>query len=61
VPVVPVALIGLNEIRAEKMRWFRSGRVIVRVGRAIHFEEGTKPAEITARLEERLLQLLKNN
>lgn len=56
VPVVPVALIGLGEMR--KTRWFRSGRLEVRVGEAIAVAEDEEPAELTARLEARLRELL---
>ena len=53
VPIVPVALVGLGEIRASGARWFRSGKIEVRIGRAIAAaEEESDPAEITARLEE---------
>jgi long-chain acyl-CoA synthetase len=52
-PIVPVALIGLGELRASGERWFRSGKIEVRIGRAIPAaEEESDPAEITARLEE---------
>ncbi len=43
VPVVPVALIGLGEMRAGRTRWFRSGRLEVRVGKAFPIEEGAEP------------------
>ena len=56
VPVVPVALIGLGEMR--ETRWFRSGRLEVRVGEAIAVAEEEEPAELTARLEARLRELL---
>jgi len=52
-PIVPVALVGLGELRASGERWFRSGKIEVRIGRAIPAaEEESDPAEITARLEE---------
>ena len=35
VPVVPVALIGLGEMRRGKTRWFRSGQLEVHVGEAV--------------------------
>jgi long-chain acyl-CoA synthetase len=57
VPVVPVALIGLGEMRAGKRRWFRSGQLEVRVGEAVPFEEGQEPAQLTAKLEESLRRL----
>lgn len=57
VPVVPVALVGLGEIRAQGARWFRSGRLEVHIGEAITVEEGTDPAQLTARLEARIRTL----
>ena len=59
VPIVPVALVGLGEIRASGARWFRSGKIEVRIGRAIPAaEEESDPAELTARLEEAVRGLL---
>jgi long-chain acyl-CoA synthetase len=57
VPVVPVALIGLGEIRMGKVRWLRSGRLGVRVGKAVPVEEGVDPAQLTAMLEESVRRL----
>ena len=58
VPVVPVALVGLGEMRVRKTRWFRSGRLEVRVGQAIRVPEGMEPARVTAMLEASLRGLL---
>jgi len=55
VPIVPVALIGLDEMR--KTRWFRSGHLEIHVGAAIPVDESLTPAELTARLEESVRQL----
>jgi long-chain acyl-CoA synthetase len=53
VPIVPVALVGLGELRASGERWFHSGKIEVRIGRAIPAaDEESDPAEFTARLEE---------
>jgi long-chain acyl-CoA synthetase len=57
VPVVPVALIGLGEMRTGKTRWFRSGQLEVHVGDAVAVEEGAEPAQLTARLEENVRRL----
>jgi long-chain acyl-CoA synthetase len=57
VPSVPVALIGLGELRAGKMRWFRSGRLEVRVGEVVPVDEVARPAELTARFEESVRRL----
>ncbi len=51
VPVVPVALIGLGEMRRTR-RWLRSGRLEIRVGEAIPVDDGIGGAELTARFEE---------
>jgi long-chain acyl-CoA synthetase len=56
VPVLPVALIGLGELRSRK-RWFRSGRLEVRVGEPVTMPEQTSPTEWTATLESALRRL----
>jgi long-chain acyl-CoA synthetase len=59
VPIVPVALVGLGEIRASGGRWLRSGKIEVRIGRPIPAaEDESDPAEFTARLEEAVRGLL---
>jgi long-chain acyl-CoA synthetase len=57
VPVVPVALMGLGEMRAARTRWLRSGKLEVHVGAAVPFEEGAGPAQLTAKLEESVRRL----
>jgi long-chain acyl-CoA synthetase len=57
VPVVPVALIGLGEMRAGKTRWFRSGQLEVRIGEAVPVDEAADPAQLTAKLEQSVRQL----
>jgi long-chain acyl-CoA synthetase len=57
VPVVPVALIGLGEMRAGKTRWFRSGQLEVHVGEVVPVEEGSEPAQLTMSLEESVRRL----
>ncbi len=62
VPIVPVALVGLGELRASGERWFRSGKIEVRIGRAIaEATEETDPAELTATLEEAVRGLVGTN
>jgi len=59
VPVLPVALLGLGELKASQHRWFRSGSIEVRLGDAIHFAPQESESAITVRLHaevERLLQ-----
>ena len=57
VPVVPVVLIGLGELRAAKARWFRSGRLEVRLGEVVPVDEESEPAELTSRFEESIRRL----
>jgi long-chain acyl-CoA synthetase len=57
VPVIPVAIVGLDEMKSGKIRWFRSGRLEIRVGAAIAIDELTAPAQIAAQLEDRLRRL----
>jgi long-chain acyl-CoA synthetase len=57
VPVVPVALIGLGELRATKSGWFRSGQLEVRVGEVIPIDEESDPAKLTSRFEESIRRL----
>ena len=52
VPVLPVALIGLGQMRRGEVGWFRSGRLAVRVGRVIPAGESDEPAELAAKFEQ---------
>jgi len=58
VPVVPVATLGLGEMKAGRRRWFRSGHLEVRVGDAIRFGPEESEAAITARLRDEVVRLL---
>jgi long-chain acyl-CoA synthetase len=49
--VLPVALLGLERIAAKKAKWFRTGRLEVRIGNAFPWTPSTSPAEWTAELE----------
>ena len=57
VPILPVALIGLGELRASQSRWFRSGKLEVRIGTPIPWDESAEPAKLTATLEQTIRQL----
>ena len=57
VPVLPVALIGLGQMRRGEVGWFRSGRLAVRVGRMIPAGESDEPAELAAKFEESVRRL----
>jgi long-chain acyl-CoA synthetase len=58
VPVLPVAIRGLGELKTGARKWFRSGTIEVRVGEAIHFGTEVSEAAITARLHEEVEKLL---
>jgi long-chain acyl-CoA synthetase len=49
VPVLPVALVGLDEMH--RSGWFRSRLLEIRIGEIIPVDESVDPAELTARLE----------
>jgi hypothetical protein len=56
VPVVPIKIEGLFELKQAK-RYFSSGVVTVKIGGAVRFPEGMPPEEIAARLEEKMENL----
>jgi long-chain acyl-CoA synthetase len=58
VPVLPIALRGLGELKTRKRRWFRSGTLQVRIGQPIHFPPDATEAAITARLHAEVENLL---
>jgi long-chain acyl-CoA synthetase len=58
VPVLPIALRGLGELKTRKRRWFRSGTLQVRIGQPIHFLPDATEAAITARLHAEVENLL---
>jgi long-chain acyl-CoA synthetase len=57
-PVLPVALIGLGEIKQRRQRWFRPGTVTIRVADPMTMKSGETPQDFTARLEARFRELL---
>jgi len=58
VPVLPVALVGLSELKQQRKGWFRSGKLTVRVGDPIRFTQDDTPEQITARLYDAVKALL---
>ncbi|HEX6493968.1 MAG TPA: AMP-binding protein [Acidobacteriaceae bacterium] len=58
VPVLPVAMVGLGEIKQRQRRWFRPGTVTIRVGEPVTMEAGETPQEFTARLEAQFREML---
>jgi long-chain acyl-CoA synthetase len=57
-PVLPVAVVGVGQIKQRKGRWFRPGTVTIRVADAMTMESGETPQDFTARLEARMRDLL---
>ena len=56
VPVLPVALVGLREM--DQRGWFRSKLLEIRIGEPIPVDEEAEPAELTAKLEKAVRDLL---
>jgi long-chain acyl-CoA synthetase len=48
---LPVYLGGAAEIKAQRLSWFRSGRVSVHVGQAVRPPEAGDPSDLTRELE----------
>jgi long-chain acyl-CoA synthetase len=58
--VLPVALRGLGELKASDERWFRSGRIEVRVGEPLRLSPTESEADIAARLHDEVERLLRD-
>jgi long-chain acyl-CoA synthetase len=58
VPVLPIAIRGLGELKTRQRGWFRSGSIEVRVGRPIRFSPIESEAAITERLHAEVEALL---
>jgi len=56
--VLPVALVGLEQIIKTGGRWFHSGRVSVRVGEPIPYDPHSTPDQTTQRLQAAMAKLL---
>lgn len=57
--VLPVGLAGLGAMKTGRQKWFRSGRLQVRVGAPISFASDVSPEEITERLRDEVARLMK--
>jgi long-chain acyl-CoA synthetase len=57
--VLPVGLIGLGEMKARRTKWFRSGKLTIKVGDAISYDASRDPAELTHTLESAMRQLVR--
>jgi long-chain acyl-CoA synthetase len=56
--VLPVALVGLGEVKRSGGHWFRSGRITVRVGNPIPYDAARTPEETTQKLQAAMFDLL---
>lgn len=59
-PVLPVALLGLGELKARGSGWFHSGKIEVRVGEPLRFGPLESEATITETLHAKVAELMKN-
>jgi long-chain acyl-CoA synthetase len=60
-PVLPMALVGLGELKVRGRGWFRSGKIEVRVGEAMPPPGQTAPEEVAEQLRDAVLRLLENS
>jgi len=58
VPVLPMAIRGLGELKTRRRGWFRSGTIEVRAGQPIRFSPQESEAAITARLQAEVEKML---
>ncbi len=56
--VLPIALVGLGEIKRTGSHWFRSGRIKVRVGEPIPYDPLSTPEQTTQRLQSAISKLM---
>ena len=56
--VLPVALRGLGELKTRNRRWFRSGKIEVRIGEPLRILPTESEADIAARLHDEVERLL---
>ncbi len=60
-PVLPVAILGLGELKAKGSGWFRSGSLEVRVGDPVRISPLESEAAITKALHARVAALMRNS
>jgi long-chain acyl-CoA synthetase len=58
VPVLPIALRGLGEMKTKQIGWFRSGALSIHVGEPIRFSPLDSESDITVRLQAEVAALL---
>ncbi|MGA8761956.1 MAG: AMP-binding protein [Candidatus Sulfotelmatobacter sp.] len=57
IPVLPVRILGLFEVKQAGRRFAAPGKICVRIGQPIRFDPGTAPQEIARTLQEKVLEL----
>jgi long-chain acyl-CoA synthetase len=57
VPVIPIKLEGLFEVKRRRQFFVRPGKVVVTFGNPVQFSAGETPAQITGDLESRVANL----
>jgi long-chain acyl-CoA synthetase len=60
-PVLPMAILGLGELKARGSGWFRSGKIRIRVGELTRFGPTDSEAAITETLHARVADLMEIN
>jgi long-chain acyl-CoA synthetase len=59
-PVLPVAIVGLGELKARGRGWFRSGKIEIRLGEVMRFGPTESEAAITEILHRRVADLMES-
>lgn len=57
-PVLPIAILGLGELKASDRGWFRSGKIHIRVGELMRFDPTDSEGAITAALHAKVADLM---
>jgi long-chain acyl-CoA synthetase len=57
-PVLPIAILGLGELKATGRGWFRSGKIHIRVGELVRFGVSDSEAAITQALHAKVAELM---
>jgi long-chain acyl-CoA synthetase len=60
-PVLPIAILGLGELKEKGRGWFRSGRLEIRVGDPVRFGPLESEAAITEALHARVAALMQDS
>ena len=57
-PVLPMAIVGLGELKSTGRGWFRSGKIHIRIGDIVHFNPTDTEAAITESLHAKVADLM---